>query len=288
MFDDARWGDDPRDRHDEQHVRDRDDDACHEPGRGPGSSGRDDQYADDARTRDRDDVRDPFERDRDSRDREDRERDEARDVFVRHVDLPRGIDREIVRDRGREYTLRGSETRTLSTVSAFRVVPARDLRDHDGRAADPRSGDLRHLREQGLVETLRLPDQRDHAVVFTKHGPSFPHAPGVVEAVEAQIRLILPRLEVVHAQRLACGRQLEQLLQQLRDRPRDAVERGEDRDIAILESLPGVGRKVAVTMLAEAAEPLAHRDYARLRAHMGTAPVTTASGKRRLVSMRRA
>ena len=41
-------------------------------------------------------------------------------------------------------------------------------------------------------------------------------------------------------------------------------------------------------MLAEAAEPLAHRDYARLRAHMGTAPVTTGSGKRRLVSMRRA
>jgi hypothetical protein len=41
-------------------------------------------------------------------------------------------------------------------------------------------------------------------------------------------------------------------------------------------------------MLAEAAEPLAHRDYDRLRAHMGTAPITSASGKRRLVSMRRA
>jgi len=170
MFDDARWGDDPRDRQDEQHVRDRDDEGCREPGRGPGSSGRDDQYADDARTREHAEVRDPFDRDRDGRDREDRERDDPRNVFVRHVDLPRGIEREIVRDRGREYTLRGSETRTLSTVGAFRVVPARDLRDHDGRAADPRSGDLRHLREQGFIETARLPGQRDHAVVLTKHG----------------------------------------------------------------------------------------------------------------------
>jgi transposase len=98
--------------------------------------------------------------------------------------------------------------------------------------------------------------------------------------------LILPRLEIVATQRHVCGQQLEQLLQQLRDRPPDPDQCGEHRDIAILESLPGVGRKVAVTMLAEAAGPLAHRDYARLRAHLGTAPITSASGKRRVVSMR--
>ena len=147
---------------------------------------------------------------------------------------------------------------------------------------------LTRARVEHLLRAHRIRRWRGADVVERLQGPSFPHAPGVVEAVEAQIRLILPRLEVVHAQRLACGRQLEQLLQQLRDRPRDAEERGEHRDIAILESLPGVGRKVAVTMLAEAAAPLAQRDYDRLRAHLGTAPVTTASGKRRLVSMRHA
>jgi transposase len=147
---------------------------------------------------------------------------------------------------------------------------------------------LTRARVDHLLRVHRIRRWRGADVVARLHAPLFPHAPGVVEATEAQIRLILPRLEVVHTQRLACGRQLEQLLQQLRDRPRDADERGEHRDIAILESLPGVGRKVAVTMLAEAAVPLAHRDYDRLRAHMGTAPVTTASGKRRLVSMRRA
>jgi transposase len=147
---------------------------------------------------------------------------------------------------------------------------------------------LTRARADHLLRAHRIRRWRGADVIERLQAPSFPHAPGVVEAVEAQIRLILPRLEVVHAQRVACGRQLEQLLQQLRDRPRDPAERGEHRDIAILESLPGVGRKVAVTMLAEAAGPLAQRDYDRLRAHVGTAPVTTASGKRRLVSMRRA
>lgn len=48
-------------------------------------------------------------------------------MFMEHVDLPRGLDREHVHD----YTLRGSETRTLTTVGAFRVVPAHELRDKD-------------------------------------------------------------------------------------------------------------------------------------------------------------
>jgi DNA-binding MarR family transcriptional regulator len=77
-----------------------------------------------------------------------------------------------VHDRDREYTLRGSESRTLATVGAFRVVSSRDLRDHDGSPADPRSGDLRHLREQGLIETTRVPGYRDHAVSLTKDGRS--------------------------------------------------------------------------------------------------------------------
>ena len=69
------------------------------------------------------------------RDRDSRERDrEPRDTFTRHVRLPRGPERELVRDRDREYTLRGSESRTLATVGAFRVVSSRDLRDHNDRA----------------------------------------------------------------------------------------------------------------------------------------------------------
>jgi uncharacterized membrane protein YgcG len=90
---------------------------------------------------------------------------------MRDLNLPRGPEREFVYDaRERAYTLRESESRTLSTVGAFRVVSARDLRDHHGGPADPRSGDLRHLREQGLVRTERLDGHRDHVVVLTDRG----------------------------------------------------------------------------------------------------------------------
>jgi hypothetical protein len=75
-----------------------------------------------------------------------------------------------VRDRDHEYSLRGSETRTLATVGAFRVVSSRDLRDRHDRPLNPRSGDLRNLREQGLVETVRVPGSREHAVALTKQG----------------------------------------------------------------------------------------------------------------------
>ena len=47
---------------------------------------------------------------------------------MRQVDLPRGPERERVRGRDRVYTLRGSESRTLATVGAFRVVASSDLR----------------------------------------------------------------------------------------------------------------------------------------------------------------
>ena len=110
----------------------------------------------------------------DPRDRHDRNRDhgaDPRDLFTRDLELPRGPEREIVHDvRGREFTLRGSESRTLATVGAFRVVSSRDLSDNDGRPADPRSGDLRHLREQALIRTVRLDGRPDVAVVLTKKG----------------------------------------------------------------------------------------------------------------------
>jgi hypothetical protein len=86
--------------------RDRDDDS-RELGRGPG---------DDSRRSDSERGRDSREDDRwAERDRDPREREfDPRDVFTRHVHLPRGLEREIVRYRDRDYTLRGSESRTLS------------------------------------------------------------------------------------------------------------------------------------------------------------------------------
>ena len=57
--------------------------------------------------------------------------------------------------------------------------------------------------------------------------------------------------------------------------------------MAIVLSLPGVGRTMTAWLFAEAAQPLAERDYQVLRTHSGVAPVTRQSGKRRVVVMRR-
>jgi hypothetical protein len=72
--------------------------------------------------------------------------------------------------REHEYDLRGSESRTLATVGAFRVISAGDLRDHHDRPPDPRQGDLRHLRESGLVRIVTLEGHREPVVVLTDRG----------------------------------------------------------------------------------------------------------------------
>jgi hypothetical protein len=131
MSDDPRWGDDPRDR----------EDGSRDLGRA-GRSGSD--------PRERDQI-------------------DPRDVFMVHVDLPRGLDREHVHTRDHDYTLRGSETRTLTTVGAFRVVPTGDLRDKFDQSLDPRQGELWHLRESGLVNTVRI-DRDTTVVTLTKEG----------------------------------------------------------------------------------------------------------------------
>jgi transposase len=76
------------------------------------------------------------------------------------------------------------------------------------------------------------------------------------------------------------------LLDKLQAVEDDEGQPREHRDVEILRSLPGVGRLVAATVLAEASGPLAERDYHALRAYAGIAPVTKQSDKRRLVVMR--
>ncbi len=59
-------------------------------------------------------------------------------------------------------------------------------------------------------------------------------------------------------------------------------------DAAILASLPGVGKTVLATLLAEAWEPLQRRDYPALRSLAGVAPATKRSGKSCIVVRRQA
>jgi transposase len=112
------------------------------------------------------------------------------------------------------------------------------------------------------------------------HARSVTLTPGTAEAAAEHVELLLPRLQLVREQRQRSERRMDALLDALE-------ERQEHRDVTILRSLPGVGRVVAATMLAEAWGLLAARDYQSLRAQSGVAPITKQSGKQRLVLMRR-
>ena len=116
--------------------------------------------------------------------------------------------------------------------------------------------------------------------------PRVSTVPGVEEAGVAHMQLLLPRLELVAAQRREAARHLERLLDMLEEEEGPVGDQREHADVAIVRSMPGIGTRVAASMLAEASQPLVDRAYHVLRAVMGVAPVTKRSGRRRTVMMR--
>jgi len=112
-------------------------------------------------------------------------------------------------------------------------------------------------------------------------------APGASEAASGHIRLLLPRIRLVSEQLKAVHHRLDKLCAQL-EAPEESGpgQQCEHRDATILRSLPGIGRIVLATMLAEASEPLRRRDYHALRALSGQAPITKRSGKSCIVLRR--
>jgi DNA-binding PadR family transcriptional regulator len=94
--------------------------------------------------------------------------DDPRDALLDDLDLPRGLERELVLDRDRVYELNGEDSRTLGAVGAFRVIPERDLGSRDD-ALDCRNDSLEHLIDEGLVRTVSL-DGHDRGVTLTDRG----------------------------------------------------------------------------------------------------------------------
>jgi hypothetical protein len=64
---------------------------------------------------------------------------DPRDVFLDALELPRGLEREIVLDGAHRYEINGDESRTLAATGAFRVVSERDLRKDSVTAPSPTS-----------------------------------------------------------------------------------------------------------------------------------------------------
>ncbi|WGS19251.1 MULTISPECIES: IS110 family transposase [unclassified Bradyrhizobium] len=113
-------------------------------------------------------------------------------------------------------------------------------------------------------------------------------AAGATEAASAHIATLIARVRLVNRQLRQAHHQLDTLTARLV--ATDEAEPGhrKQHDVEILASLPGVGRIVLATLLAEALDALQRRDYAALRSLTGVAPVTKRSGKSCLVVRRQA
>jgi transposase len=124
--------------------------------------------------------------------------------------------------------------------------------------------------------------------------PALKVAPGTIEAATARIRGLIDRMRMINNQLTDAGRQLDRLCKKLSEPVADEDgetaprQKTDQRDAAILDSLPGVARTVLATLLVEASDTLQRRDYHALRALCGSAPVTRRSGKSCMVVRRHA
>jgi transposase len=148
------------------------------------------------------------------------------------------------------------------------------------------AGQLKLVAVKRLLGSHRIRRVSAEEVLEVLRAPALRLAPGAAEAASEHVLLLLPLLRAVHQQDDQVGKRKKRMLEELSASSGDGTAQ-EHSDAAILLSLPGVGQSVGATMLAEASQPLAERDYHALRCYAGSAPVTRQSGKRKLVLMRR-
>jgi hypothetical protein len=147
------------------------------------------------------------------------------------------------------------------------------------------------LREAKIAELLKQRRIRRFdaaAILKAVRAPPPKLAAGTVEAASAHVASILPRLRLVNRRIKEAERKIGALIDSLTDSEDSEPGQKKQHDATILASLPGVGRIVLATLLAEAWEPLQRRDYAALRSLTGVAPVTKRSGKSCIVVRRQA
>ena len=109
--------------------------------------------------------------------------------------------------------------------------------------------------------------------------PAITVADGTEEAVRTSLKLIFDQLAFNQNQASEINTRIDQLMEQLTAASDDESGTDWQRDVAILSSIPGVGRIVLATLLAEASGLLIRRDREALRCLCGIAPVTKRSGK---------
>jgi hypothetical protein len=170
---------------------------------------------------------------------------------------------ELADDLGAEWIL------ALLTLAP---TPAKAARLRQDRIASLlKAHHVRRLDATGVVAILRQ--------------PALHVAPGVTEGISATVATLIARIRLVSRQLRQSERQLATLCDKLAAEA-PVGQAGEQNDVAILDSLPGIGPIVLAILLAEAHRLLQRRDYQALRLLSGIAPVTLQSGRKRQVVMR--
>ena len=126
-----------------------------------------------------------------------------------------------------------------------------DLAPIPAHAALLSEGQVRRVLKAHRIRRIKAQE-----VLAYLQAPALPVAPGAAEAAQVHCGFLLPCLRVLAEQLKACSQQVSALLHTLTEEP------GEDEgpsDVAIVQSLPGVGRKITAWLFAEAAQPLAER-----------------------------
>jgi transposase len=154
----------------------------------------------------------------------------------------------------------------------------------------PTPGKAAHSRETTIAKVLKRNRIRrfDAAhVLEVLRRPPVQLAAGTIEAASAHLATLIVRIRLINRQLKDAHQRLDTLTARI---PTQETEPGQQkqRDVEILASLPGVGRIVLATLLAEAFDALQRRDYAALRSLTGVAPVTKRSGKSCIVVRRQA
>jgi DNA-binding MarR family transcriptional regulator len=100
---------------------------------------------------------------------------ESRDPFARQLDLPNDDVRERVLDRQHDIDLRGSETRLMANIGAFRVLQLDDYRDCERSQDGPAPGDIQRLKRAGFIEERAhvFDGERVKIATLTREGRNF-------------------------------------------------------------------------------------------------------------------
>ncbi len=155
-------------------------------------------------------------------------------------------------------------------------------------APTPQQGhDLTAARTEAVLRSHRIRRVSSADVMEQLGVPELHLAPGAMEAASEHMLFLLPQLRLIHQQRLEVARRIQKILNDLSAPSGENAGQCRSFGADSLLSLPGVGIRVAATILTEASQSLAERDYRGLRCYGGTAPVTRQSGKTKTVIIRR-